>query len=133
MRHRHSHRSRSHGDKYGDPDEDREDRDESGEPLTPEERAFELARKRANAQIGFLSHAVAYGAVCFFLLFVAGFKAAFIVALAWGIGLSSHFFGALVAPDLRRRYIAREVERQVKTTAPQERRNLEERHVRSLE
>jgi signal transduction histidine kinase len=76
---------------------------------------------------------VAYGAVCFFLLFVAGFKAAFIVALAWGIGLVSHFFAALVAPDLRRRYIAREVERQVQHDAPRERRDLEERHVRSLE
>ena len=30
-------------------------------------------------QIGFLSHAVAYGAVCFFLLFVAGFKTALVV------------------------------------------------------
>ena len=80
-----------------------------------------------------MSHAVAYGAVCFFLLFVAGFKTAFIVALAWGIGLVSHFFGALVAPDLRRRYVEREVARQVQRTAPAERRNLEERHVRSLE
>jgi signal transduction histidine kinase len=110
----------------------RKDKDED-EGLTPEERAFELARRRANAQIGFLSHAVAYGAVCFFLLFVAGFKAAFIVALAWGIGLVSHFFGALIAPELRRRYIEREVERQVERSAPSERRSLEARHVRSLE
>ncbi|HVN37080.1 MAG TPA: HAMP domain-containing sensor histidine kinase [Myxococcota bacterium] len=124
MRHRHAHRSRS------DKERDLEERDEG---LTPEERAFEVARRRANAQVGFLSHAVAYGAVCFFLLFVAGFKAAFIVALAWGIGLVSHFFGALVAPDLRRHYVAREVERQVKHSAPRERRDLEERHVRSLE
>ena len=106
---------------------------ESAEPMTPEERAFEQARRRANQQIGFLSHGVAYGAVCFFLLFVAGFKTAFIVALAWGIGLVSHFFAALVAPELRRRYIAREVEREVKHSAPRERRTLEERHVRSLE
>ncbi|HXK25544.1 MAG TPA: HAMP domain-containing sensor histidine kinase [Myxococcota bacterium] len=127
MRHRHAHRSRS------DNEQDREEDDERDEALTPEERAFEQARRRANAQVGFLSHAVAYGAVCFFLLFVAGFKAAFIVALAWGIGLASHFFGALVAPDLRRHYIAREVERQVQHSAPRERRNLEERHVRSLE
>jgi len=103
------------------------------EPLTPEERALAQAQRRANAQIGFLSHAVAYGAVCFFLLFVAGFKAAFIVALAWGIGLVSHFFGALVAPDLRRRYVQQEVQRQVKREAPVEERNLESKHVRSLE
>jgi signal transduction histidine kinase len=123
-RHFHAHR-RERPRKDKDKDED--------EGLTPEERAFELARRRANAQIGFLSHAVAYGAVCFFLLFVAGFKAAFIVALAWGIGLVSHFFGALIAPELRRRYIEREVERQVERSAPSERRSLEARHVRSLE
>jgi signal transduction histidine kinase len=128
MSHRRAPRSRSYKDTEGDEREERDD-----ETLTPEERAFEQARRRANAQVGFLSHAVAYGAVCFFLLFVAGFKAAFIVALAWGIGLASHFFGALIAPDLRRHYIAREVERRVQHSAPRERRNLEERHVRSLE
>ena len=80
-----------------------------------------------------MSHAFAYGAVCLFLLFVAGFKTAMIVALSWGIGLGSHFFGAIVAPDLRRRYVEREVARQVQSSAPRERRSLEERHVRSLE
>ena len=120
---RHRHRHRHDG---------REGRARRSE-LTPEQRALAEARRRANLQIGFMSHAVAYGAVCFFLLFVAGIKTAFIVALAWGIGLVSHFFGALVAPDLRRRYVEREVARQVQRTAPAERRNLEERHVRSLE
>jgi len=140
MSHRREHRSRSKQEwkewekewkkEWGD---GRDEGDDADDTRTPEERALERARKRANQQVGFLSHAVAYGAVCFFLLFVAGFKAAFIVALAWGIGLASHFFGALVAPELRRHYVAREVERQVQHSAPQERRNLEERHVRSLE
>jgi signal transduction histidine kinase len=131
MRHRHDdwHRHR-HGSRRDDRDEDADARDQS---LTPEERALAEAKRRANMQIGFMSHAVAYGAVCFFLLFVAGFKTAMIVGLAWGIGLVSHFFGALVAPDLRRRYVEREVARQVQRTAPAERRTLEERHVRSLE
>jgi signal transduction histidine kinase len=102
-------------------------------PLTPEQRALAEARRRANVRIGFISHALAYGGVCIFLLLVAGFKTALIVARPWGIGLASHFFGALVAPDLRRRYVEREVARQVQHTAPRERRNLEERHVRSLE
>jgi signal transduction histidine kinase len=103
------------------------------EPETPEQRAIRQAQRRANAQIGFLSHAVAWATVCFFLLLVAGFKTAFIVALSWGIGLVSHFFGALVAPELRRRYVEREVARQVEHTAPRERRSLEDKHVRSLE
>ena len=127
MRHRHAHRSRS------DKERDLEERDERDDGMTPEERVFEVARKRANAQVGFMSHAVAYGAVCFFLLFVVGFKVAFMTAVAWGIGLASHFIGAFVAPELRRHYVSLEVERQVKHSAPRERRDLEERHVRSLE
>jgi signal transduction histidine kinase len=78
-------------------------------------------------------HLVAYGSVCAFLLFTAGFRPAFIVALGWGIGLASHYFAAMVAPDLRRRFIDREVRSEIERSAPQERRNLESRHVRSLE
>jgi signal transduction histidine kinase len=100
---------------------------------TPEARAYQLARQRANQRLGFLSHLIAYGSVCFFLLFVAGFRAAFIVALAWGIGIAFHFFGALVAPDLRRRFIEREVKSEIARNVPRERRTLEGKHVRSLE
>ena len=78
-------------------------------------------------------HFVGYATVCFFLLMVAGFRAAFIVALAWGIGLVMHYFFALVAPDLRRRLIDSEVSREVETTRPVERRSLEDKHARSLE
>jgi two-component system sensor histidine kinase HydH len=59
------------------------------------------------------------------------------VAICWGIGLAFHYFGAIVFPDLRRRMIEREVERQVHhqvaTGVSRERRALEGRHVRSLE
>jgi signal transduction histidine kinase len=105
----------------------------AGDPDSPEERAYQLARQRANQRLGFLSHLVAYGSVCFFLLFVAGFRPAFIVALAWGIGIACHFFGALVAPDLRRRFIEREVKSEIARNVPRERRTLEGKHVRSLE
>jgi signal transduction histidine kinase len=101
--------------------------------LSREERAYREARQRANARVGFMTHLVAYGSVCVFLLFVSGFRPAFIVALSWGIGIACHFFAALVAPDLRRRYIEREVKSEITRTVPRERRDIEERHVRSLE
>jgi signal transduction histidine kinase len=102
-------------------------------PLTAEERAWREARRRANARVGFMTHLVAYGSVCVFLLFVSGFRPAFIVALSWGIGIACHYFAALVAPDLRRRYIEREVRSEIAHNVPRERRDIEERHVRSLE
>jgi signal transduction histidine kinase len=101
--------------------------------LSAEERAYREARRRANLKVGFFSHLVAYGAVCMFLLVVAGFRVAFIVALSWGIGIAFHFFGAHLAPDLRRRFIEREVSREIERSAPRERRTIEDRHVRSLE
>jgi two-component system sensor histidine kinase HydH len=59
------------------------------------------------------------------------------MTLFWGIGLAFHYFIALVVPNLRRRMIDAEVERQVHrevaTGVSRERRVLEGRHVRSLE
>ncbi len=101
--------------------------------LTPEQRAYRAARRRANARLSFIAHFVPYVAVCVFLLFVAGFRPAFIVALAWGVGIVCHYFFALVAPDLRRRFIEQEVTREVRETVPRERRSIEDRHARSLE
>jgi signal transduction histidine kinase len=101
--------------------------------LTPEERAYREAQARANAKLGFVSHLIAYGSVCTFLLLVAGFRSAFIVAMAWGIGVGSHYFAAMVAPGLRRRFIEREVRSEIQRSAPRERRHMESQHVRSLE
>jgi len=102
-------------------------------PLSPEQAAYRAARRRANLKLSFVTHLVAYASVCFFLLMVAGFRAAFIVALAWGIALVMHYFAALVAPELRRRLIDSEVNREIETSRPLERRSLEDKHARSLE
>ena len=102
-------------------------------PPDREEAAYRLARRRANLKLSFVTHFVAWASVCFFLLMVAGFRAAFIVALAWGIGLVLHYFLAIVAPQLRRSLIDREVSREVETTRPVARRSLEDKHARSLE
>ncbi len=101
--------------------------------LSPGERALREARRRANRKLAFFFHLLAYASVEIFLLFVAGFRAALVTGLGWGIGLVFHYFAALVAPDLRRRLVEREVARQVEQSAPAERRHLEGRHAHSLE
>ena len=102
-------------------------------PLSPEERALREARQRANRKIGFLAHAVPYAVVCSFLLVVAGFRAATVVAASWGIGLALHYFFALVAPDLRQRFLEQEVRQRVHAGVRAERRTLAGRHAQHLE
>jgi len=131
-------------------DEDRASRRRAGDPeeretrrgrrrmrareLTEEERAYRAAERRANAKLGFYRHLVVYCFVIAFMLFVAGsFRAAMIIGLGWGIGLASHFFGSVVAPDLRERWIHDEVRREVQRTQTRQRRALEGEKARSLE
>lgn len=105
----------------------------AGRDLGPDQRAYREARRRANAKLSFVIHASAWASVCAFLLFVAGFRAAFVVALAWGIGLAMLWVAAVLAPDLRERLIAREVARQVGSSASRQRQELRGEHARSLE
>ncbi len=108
-----------------------------GEPkrsaLSAEERAYREAQRAAARKIAFLAHLVPYLAVCVFLLFVAGFRAATIVALAWGIGIACHAFFAIVVPQLRERLIHEEVERRVYRGVTRERRQLADEHGQRLE
>jgi signal transduction histidine kinase len=107
-------------------------RDGEREQLTPEEAAYREAKAVANRKIGFLFHFVPYAFTCLFLLMVAGFRVAFIVALSWGIGVACHAF-AVVAPTLRKRMVDGEVQRQLQGTVREERRSLASEHVRQLE
>lgn len=97
-----------------------------------EEEAYRAARRLANRKIGFLFHFVPYASTVLFLLMVAGFRAAFVVALAWGIGVACHAF-AVVAPTLRKRMIDAEVARQLQGSMREERRSIAHEHVRELE
>lgn len=102
--------------------------------LSPEERAYEEARRLAERKLKFVGHLVPYLFVCTFLLFVT--RSAFvatIVGLVWGLGLASHFFHAFIAPELRRKWIQREVEGRVQSTVSRERRALQGEQRRSLE
>lgn len=111
----------------------RASRREQGEAArSPEEEAYREARARANRKIGLLSHFVPYAATCLFLLMVAGYRVALIVALSWGIGIACHAF-AVVAPTIRKRMIDAEVARQLQGSVREERRTLASEHVRQLE
>jgi len=101
--------------------------------LTPEQRALREARAEANRKVGFLAHLVPYLTVVTFLTFVAGPRAASIVALAWGIGVASHFFGAILAPRMHKRIVEREVAKRVHADVSRERRTLVDAHTRHVE
>jgi signal transduction histidine kinase len=101
--------------------------------LTPEARAIREARAEASRRIGFFAHLVPYLTVVTFLVFVAGPRPAGIVALAWGIGVASHFFGAIIAPRLHRQIVEREVAKRVHADVSRERRTLVDAHARHVE
>jgi len=135
-RHRHRSRSRSRSrdrNTEGSDGSRKRNRKRSREPMTEEEKLYQAARRRANRKLSFISHFVSYATVCLFLLFVAGFRPAFIVALSWGIGIVFHYFFALAAPELRQRLIDREVNREVEVSVSRERRSLEEKNARQIE
>jgi signal transduction histidine kinase len=102
-------------------------------PQTEEQRLYRQASRRAALKLSFVTHFVTYASVVTMLLFVAGFRAAFYTAFGWGIFVVLHYFGALVAPRLRRSFIEKEVSREVERNATSERRSLEDQHARSLE
>lgn len=95
--------------------------------------ARESARKLAGRRVAFTGHAIVWGMVVLLVLVTAGFLPALVLAIAWGIGLASHGFFAVLAPGLRERWTSAEVSRQVGASVVGERRLVEGRHARSLE
>jgi len=114
-----------------DPDDDPPPADPKV-PLTPEEKALREAHAEANRKMAFISHLIPYLVVITFLTFVAGIRAALIVAMAWGIGIASHGF-AVIAPRLRKRIIEKEVHKRVHDDVTRERRTLADAHARHVE
>jgi signal transduction histidine kinase len=112
---------------------DAEPADDDARALSAEERALREARAEANRRIGFFAHLVPYLTVVIFLTFIAGARVGAIVALSWGIGVASHFFGAILAPRLRDRMVEREVAKRVHADVSRERRTLVDAHARHVE
>ncbi|MCP4006378.1 MAG: HAMP domain-containing histidine kinase [bacterium] len=131
-KHNHRRRDKARAKRHDDHHENREAKRQRAR-LTAEERAYRVARRRANAKLSVMIHLVAFCSVILFLFFVAGFRAATITGMSWGIGLSMHWFIVVIAPGLRQRWIDEEVRNQVHSTVSSERQVLEGKHARSLE
>ncbi len=102
--------------------------------LSPEERTYVEAKRRADRKLAVVRHFVCYVVTLAFLLVVTrGVFVPAIVGLGWGICLSMHFFQAIVAPGLRRKWIESEVQREVQRTVTRRRRELTGDKTRSLE
>jgi signal transduction histidine kinase len=102
-------------------------------PLTPEQRALRDAKRAADARIGFLIHATVYFLVVFGILISGGFMGAFTTAIFWGIGIACHFIGAILGPELRKRWIEQEVGPRVASETQQQRRDLEGEQARRVQ
>jgi len=105
-----------------------------GREFTPEEEAYREARRAAERKLAFFRHLVSFTFVILFLAFVTRSPSVVgIVGLAWGIGLSSHYFQAFLASSLRQKWVREEVEKQVARTVSRQRVVLEDEKLRSLE
>ena len=110
--------------------------DESGsfeeEPVRSRERALEKAGRRARTKAKFvrevLEYALVVGALSIFLPPVA-----WIVGVIWGIGLVGDLVKKVIEPELRERWVRREVERELRRAVPDQRRALQGDHSRRLE
>src|SRR5262245_60525944 len=134
LRARRAARRASYGWEPPDPDEQRElDLRDERNGVTPEQRALREARAEANRKVGFLAHLVPYLTVVTFLSVIAGPRVGAIVGLAWGIGVASHFFGAVIGPRLHKQILEREVTKRVHADVSRERRTLVDAHARHVE
>lgn len=105
----------------------RRNRDDSAQQL-----ALREARSLANRKMAFTGHAIVWAATVLFLFVVAGMPAATIVATAWGIGLAAHGYFSVYGPQMRKKWIAGEVDRRLGATDRHERKQLESKHSRSV-
>jgi len=99
-------------------------RDTPGEGTTansPEElerQMLRVARRRANAEVGFYMHLVSYLGVIAFLAFINVMTTTYPwflwPALGWGIGLFAHYMAVFGSRAVRQRYFEPAIEREVR-------------------
>ena len=105
---------------------------EAPELAGPDDVALAEARRRAEHKVRLFGEFLRYCVISGLLLvFVPPAGAA--VAFFWGIGLAKKYFSLVAAPRLRRRWIEREVDRELEQKLSGERRSLGEAHARSME
>lgn len=75
------------------------------------------AERLAGRRVVFVGHALVWALGCLLLFVVSSFYPTLIVALAWGIGLACHGYFVVLAPELRREWTHREIERSAPSPA----------------
>ncbi len=90
-------------------------------PKSPEEvegDMLRVARRRANAEVGFYMHLSSYLGVIAFLAFInimtTGYPWFLWPALGWGLGLFSHYMAVFGSRAIRERYFEPAIEREVR-------------------
>jgi signal transduction histidine kinase len=113
----------------------RVNRDEGLDAPGPDDRieartryAKSRARTKAKLARGVLEYAICVGVLALFFP-----PLAWIVGLFWGLGLASDLVKKGVGPELQRRWVRREVARELGSSVPVERREIEDRNSRRLE
>jgi signal transduction histidine kinase len=98
----------------------------------PSEDPYQEARRRARTKAKFARDLVQYIVVVGVLILVIR-PLGYIVGLFWGIGLASDFAKKILEPALRKRWVDREVHRQLRDAAPEKKREIEGEHARRIE
>lgn len=101
--------------------------------LTPHEQALEEADRAAQKRVSFFGHTVVWAMCVLFLVVAAGVFPAMMIALLWGIFLARSGYNAIIAPDLKRRYLEEEMQLRLPQQVLRERQLAEGQHARSLE
>jgi signal transduction histidine kinase len=102
------------------------------ESLTPEERLGQEARERAERKVKLTGEALRFGVmVALLLIFI--WPVGLIVLICGGPSLMRRFYGLVIEPKLRDRFIEEEVHKQVHATLSEERYSTEGEHARSME
>jgi signal transduction histidine kinase len=87
-------------------------------PEQVEREMLRIARRRANAEVGFYMHLLSYLGVIAFLalinLMTTGYPWFLWPALGWGIGLFSHYMAVFGTRAVRERYFEPAIEREVR-------------------
>ena len=101
--------------------------------LTPHEQALKEADAAAQKRVSFFGHTIVWGMCVLFFVVTAGVFPAMIIALLWGIFLARSGYNAVIAPDLKRRYLEEEMQLRLPQQVLRERQLAEGEHARSLE
>ena len=126
------HRHRKHARRHDRNRERKSSRIRRGR--SPEEQAYRAARRKANVKMSVAIHGVVFCLVLLMLVVVTGgVRVPMIVGGSWGILFGTHYFVAIVAPRLRRRWIRDEVGDQLPRGVAAQRAVVANQHVRSLE